>query len=157
QQRQRLAGEGEVPAHQHHQAEAEEQEEQAGDGVLDADHLVIGGKDVVAPETERVMLVPGVVAVGRRGLRMGVRVDVGHRSELLRRCGCREPGRCRSYQVFSKANDSTSRGSLTGTRARRRSVHANAPTNNRPSARKVSTSSRCSRGPSWYSPGMISQ
>ena len=41
-QRQRHARVGELPAHQHHQRKAEEQEQQSGDGILDADHLVIG-------------------------------------------------------------------------------------------------------------------
>ena len=51
-QRQRGLGIGQLPAHQHHQREAEEQEQQAGDGVLDADDLVVGGEDVLAPEAE---------------------------------------------------------------------------------------------------------
>ena len=33
---------GELPAHEHHQRKAEEEEQEAGDGVLDADDLVIG-------------------------------------------------------------------------------------------------------------------
>ena len=64
-QRHRRARVGELPAHQHHQGEAEEQEQQAGDGVLDADDLVIGGEDVLAPEAE--LLVMGFVRAVRRG------------------------------------------------------------------------------------------
>ena len=58
-QRQRGARVGELPAHQHHQRKAEEQEQEAGDGVLDADDLVVGGEDVLAPEAE--LLVMGFV------------------------------------------------------------------------------------------------
>ena len=50
--RQRGARVGELPAHQHHQREAEEEEQQGGDGVLDADDLVVGGEDVLPPEAE---------------------------------------------------------------------------------------------------------
>ena len=50
---------GELPAHQHHQRKAEEQEQEAGDGVLDADDLVVGREDVLAPEAE--LLVMGFV------------------------------------------------------------------------------------------------
>ena len=64
-ERQRGARVGELPAHQHHQREAEEQEQQAGDGVLDADDLVVGREDVLAPEAE--LLVMGVV----RDVRLG--------------------------------------------------------------------------------------
>ena len=56
--RQRRAGVGELKAHQHHQREAEEQEQQAGDRVLDPDRLVVDREDVLAPEAElRVMRV----------------------------------------------------------------------------------------------------
>ena len=55
-QRQRGARVGQVPAHQHHQREAEEQEQHAGDGVLDADHLVIGREDVLPPEAELLVM-----------------------------------------------------------------------------------------------------
>ena len=48
---------GELPAHQHHQAKAEEQEDQRGDAVLDADDLVIGRENVFPPEAEFVVLV----------------------------------------------------------------------------------------------------
>jgi hypothetical protein len=45
-----LAGMGDLPAHQQHEAEAEEHEEQRRDAVLHADHLVVGGKDIFPPE-----------------------------------------------------------------------------------------------------------
>ena len=64
-QRQRGARVGELPAHEHHQRKAEEEEQQAGDGVLDADDLVVGGEDVLAPEAE--LLVMGFVRGVRRG------------------------------------------------------------------------------------------
>ena len=64
-QRQRGARVGELPAHEHHQRKAEEEEQHAGDGVLDADDLVVGGEDVLAPEAE--LLVMGFV----RDVRLG--------------------------------------------------------------------------------------
>ena len=76
-QRQRGARVGELPAHEHHQRKAEEEEQEAGDGVLDADDLVIGGKDVLAPEAE--LLVMGFV----RGVRLGCGDGC-----LARSCGC---------------------------------------------------------------------
>ena len=41
-ERQRDARVGELPAHEHHQRKAEEEEQEAGDGVLDTDDLVVG-------------------------------------------------------------------------------------------------------------------
>jgi hypothetical protein len=41
---------------QHHQREAEQQEQQSGDRVLDSDDFVIGGKDVLAPEAKRFVM-----------------------------------------------------------------------------------------------------
>ncbi len=76
-QRQRGARVGELPAHEHHQRKAEEEEQQAGDGVLDADDLVVGGEDVLAPEPER--LVMRFV----RDVRPWVR-----RQLLVHSCGC---------------------------------------------------------------------
>jgi hypothetical protein len=64
-QRQRAARVGELPAHQHHQREAEEQEQQAGDRVLDADDLVVGREDVRAPEAQ--LFVMGFVRDVRPG------------------------------------------------------------------------------------------
>ena len=54
--RQRRARVGELPAHQHHQREAEEQEEQAGDGVLDTDDLVVDREHVRAPEAQYLVM-----------------------------------------------------------------------------------------------------
>ena len=48
---------GQLPPHQHHQREAEQQEQQAGDRVLDADDLVILREDVLPPEPELFMRV----------------------------------------------------------------------------------------------------
>ena len=53
-ERNRRARIGQLPPHDHHQAEAEEQEEQGGDRVLDPDHLVVDGEDVLPPETQLV-------------------------------------------------------------------------------------------------------
>jgi len=50
--------------HHQHQEKAEHQESQGGDPVLDADDLVVGGKDVMAPE-------PRIFVVGIMGARMG--------------------------------------------------------------------------------------
>ena len=60
-QRQRLARIGQLPAHQHHERETEEEENQAGDAVLDPDHLVVGRDDVLSPERKFVVIVPGIV------------------------------------------------------------------------------------------------
>ena len=51
-ERNRAARIGQLITHQHHQAETEEEEQEAGDGVLDADHLVIDREDVLPPEAE---------------------------------------------------------------------------------------------------------
>ena len=64
-QRQGDARVGELPAHEHHQRKAEEEEQEASDGVLDADDLVVGGEDVLTPEAE--LLVMGFVRDVRRG------------------------------------------------------------------------------------------
>ena len=52
-------GIGQLPPHEHHQREAEQEEEKAGDRVLDADHLVVEREDVLPPEPE--VLVVGVL------------------------------------------------------------------------------------------------
>jgi hypothetical protein len=39
-----------LPTHHQHQTKAEKQKSQRGDAVLNADDLVVGGKDVRAPE-----------------------------------------------------------------------------------------------------------
>ncbi len=73
--RQRLARIRQLPAHQHHQTKAEEQEDQPADPVLDADHLVIGRDDVLPPERKFVVIVPGIVL-------MRIVVGVRMRSEI---------------------------------------------------------------------------
>ena len=60
--RHRLARVGDLPAHDHHQAEAEQQETQRGDAILNADDLVVGGEDIRAPEPR--LLVVGFVDFG---------------------------------------------------------------------------------------------
>ena len=64
-QRNRLARIGELPPHDHHQREAEEQEQQPGHGVLDADDFVVDRKDVLPPEPELLVM---LVSVGVTGL-----------------------------------------------------------------------------------------
>jgi hypothetical protein len=51
-----LAGIRQLPPHQRHQAETEEEKEEAGDAVLDADHLMVLGEDVLLPEPELVFV-----------------------------------------------------------------------------------------------------
>ena len=87
---------GDAPAHHHHQVETEGEEQQGGDAVLDADHLVVGGEHIFREESRIVMMivvmVGGVSAHGTwgggssreikgcvRGLRAGRRV----RSQVL--------------------------------------------------------------------------
>ena len=45
-----------LPAHHQHEAKTKKQEEQSGDSILNADDLVIGGKNVSAPETRILMM-----------------------------------------------------------------------------------------------------
>src|SRR6266568_9481237 len=66
--RQRLAWIGQLPPHQHHQGKAEEEEDQPGESVLDADHLVIGGENIFSPPPELVMLACRAGAMRRRVL-----------------------------------------------------------------------------------------
>ena len=56
-----------LPAHHQHQAEAEQQENQRRQAVLDADDLVIGGEDVLAPEA-RLFVMRFVDAAVRQGM-----------------------------------------------------------------------------------------
>jgi hypothetical protein len=72
QERQRAARVGQLIAQEHDEREAEEQEQQTRDGVLDADHLVVHREDVGAPEAER--LVMGVVRDVRLGSDDGPRL-----------------------------------------------------------------------------------
>jgi hypothetical protein len=44
-----------LPAHQQHQEKAEQQKAERGKSVLDANDLVVGGKNVLAPEARLVM------------------------------------------------------------------------------------------------------
>ena len=41
-----------LPPDQHREREAHQQEEQAGDGILEADDLVVGGEDVLAEQPQ---------------------------------------------------------------------------------------------------------
>jgi hypothetical protein len=52
-----------LPAHDEHQKEAEEKKDQPGDAVLDPDHLMIGRKDPLPPETGFVVVIVGVMIV----------------------------------------------------------------------------------------------
>jgi hypothetical protein len=54
--RHRLAREGELPTHDQHQRKTEQEKEQGGKTVLDADDLVVLGEDVLSPEGLFVML-----------------------------------------------------------------------------------------------------
>ena len=67
---QQLADEGnrlprmpDLPAHQQHQAEAKKHEQQRGNAVLQADDLVVGGKNVFPPKPQFVMLMADVGVV----------------------------------------------------------------------------------------------
>src|SRR6266487_455109 len=62
-QRQRLAGISQLPAHQHHQAKAEEQERETAQTVLNPDHFVVGGENIFSPPPELVVLVFASVRV----------------------------------------------------------------------------------------------
>jgi hypothetical protein len=46
-----------LPAHQHHQGEAEEQKDQPAKPVLDPDDFVVGGENIFSPPPELMMLV----------------------------------------------------------------------------------------------------
>jgi len=60
----RLVRVGDRPPHHHHQREAEEEEAEGGEPVLDADDLVVLGKDVLLPEAQFVVSFPMPVLVG---------------------------------------------------------------------------------------------
>jgi len=55
-QRNRRARMRDLPAHHQHQQEAKKQKRQCRDAVLDADDLMVGGKDVRAPEPRIFMM-----------------------------------------------------------------------------------------------------
>ena len=67
----RLSRMRDLPAHHAHQAEPEQQEGERGDGVLDADDLVINRENITAPEPGLLM-----VRVGRCVMRHRVRCRV---------------------------------------------------------------------------------
>src|SRR2546423_1756774 len=48
---------GELPPHEHHQAKAHEQKDETADAVLDANHLMVGRKNVFTPKSELVVVV----------------------------------------------------------------------------------------------------
>jgi hypothetical protein len=50
-----------LPAHQHHQGEAEEQKDQPAKPVLDPDDFVVGGENIFSPPPELVMLMFGLM------------------------------------------------------------------------------------------------
>jgi len=52
-----------LPAHQDHQEKSEQHEAQRGQAVLDADDLVVGGKNVLAQEADVLVTAVVVVAV----------------------------------------------------------------------------------------------
>ena len=52
------AGIGQLPPDQHDEREADQQEEQAGEPVLETDDLVVGGEDVPAQQLEDILLTP---------------------------------------------------------------------------------------------------
>ena len=82
-QRNRPARIGQLPPHQHHQREAEEQEEQRGDRVLDADDLVIEREHVLAPEPELVVVMPVAVRVSVRVLAARMNAGFVHKRGRL--------------------------------------------------------------------------
>jgi hypothetical protein len=53
--RQRLPRVSQLPAHQHHQAKAKEQEGETTKTVLNPDHLMVGGENIFAPPTKLVV------------------------------------------------------------------------------------------------------
>src|SRR5438270_5626030 len=84
-----MAGISQLPTHQHHQRETEEEENQPGNAVLDADDLVVGRDNVFPPERQLVVVVTVIVVMrvagGRRmrmfGLRSEARASV-HKRKL---------------------------------------------------------------------------
>ena len=69
----------ELPAHHQHQHETEEKEDQAGETVLNADHLVVGGENVFPPRIQLVMVVVVCVIVRRVGVCGGGGIHTGIR------------------------------------------------------------------------------
>jgi hypothetical protein len=90
-----------LPAHQHHQAKAKEQKDQAAEPVLNADYLMIGGKNVFSPPPQLVMLVAGVVRVwivmsfersGSVHFRRKLSVQISREKADLQRAKKHDPG-----------------------------------------------------------------
>ena len=82
---------GELGAHQHRHQAADEQEEERGDRVLDADHLVVGvDAEVVLP---RVRAVAGVVLGARRRARRPSRTSSRRRRGRRGRTAARRAAR----------------------------------------------------------------
>jgi hypothetical protein len=73
----RLARIGNAPAHEQHEEKTEEQEQQATDGILNADGLVICGEDVFLDEPWFMVvmrvIVGVIVSVGSGAHRIGVK------------------------------------------------------------------------------------
>ncbi len=60
----RLVRKRQLPPHQEHHAKAEQQEEHGSDRVLKTDHFMIGGKNILSPETHFVgSCVPPVAVI----------------------------------------------------------------------------------------------
>src|SRR5207249_11374172 len=57
-----------LPSHQHHQGKTEEQKKQPGESVLDTDHFVVGGKNILSPPPQLVLLTCRAGAMRRRVL-----------------------------------------------------------------------------------------
>src|SRR6266487_4812724 len=78
--RQRLARISQLPAHQHHQAEAEEQERETAKTVLNPDHFVVCGENIFAPPTKLMVFMFGSVRV-----RIVMRFDRSRRIHFRRK------------------------------------------------------------------------
>src|SRR5258705_10925341 len=63
-----LARIGQLPPHQHHQGKTEEEEDQPGESILDADHFMVGRENIFSPPSKLVMLTCGAGAVRRQVL-----------------------------------------------------------------------------------------
>src|SRR5882724_7471957 len=61
-----LARIGQLPPHQHHQGKTEEEEDQPGESILDADHFMVGGENIFSPPPELVMFTCRAGAVRRQ-------------------------------------------------------------------------------------------
>src|SRR5260370_23656759 len=61
-----LARIGKLPTNQHQQGKTEEEEDQPGESILDADHFVVGGENIFSQPNELVMLTCRAGAARRR-------------------------------------------------------------------------------------------